>query len=127
MRRMLAICMTLTSVAPGAAIGDDHVVSPLAVEARLAEAAEARATDLAAVDRALSTPEASSVATAAGVHVTDLKAAAASLTDTELRDLAARARALDTDPAAGLSREVDLLLVVFLVLALVILLAQAID
>jgi hypothetical protein len=127
MRRMLAICMTLTSVAPGAAIGSDHVVSPLAIEARLAEAAKARATDLAAVDRALSTPEAASVATAAGVHVTDLKAAAASLTDTELRDLAVRARALDTDPAAGLSREVDLLLVVFLAVALVILLVEAVD
>lgn len=127
MRRILAICMALTTLPLGAAAAEDHVVPPQAVEARLAEAAGARARDLADVDHVLSSPEAASVAGAAGADVGRLKAAAATLTDEELRDLALRARALETDPTAGLSRDVDQLLVIFLIVGIVILLIKAVD
>ena len=127
MRRILAICMALTSLPLGAAAADDHLVPPQAVAARLAEAAQARARDLADVDRALSSSEAASVADAVGADVGRLKAAAAALTDEELRDLALRARALETDPRAGLSRDVDRLLVIFLIVGIVILLIKAVD
>ncbi len=93
----------------------------------MAEAAGARARDMADVDRALSSPAAASLAGAAGTDVARLKAAAATLTDEELRDLALRARALETDPAAGLSRDVDQLLVIFLIVGIVILLIKAVD
>ena len=61
-----------------------------------------------------------------GVDLPTLKGAAASLSGDELRDLAARASALGTDPAAGLSRDVDQLLVVFLIVAIVILVIKAV-
>jgi hypothetical protein len=51
----------------------------------------------------------------------------AALSDTELRDLAARAQALEQDPVAGLSSDVNQLLIIFLIVAIVILVLQAVD
>jgi hypothetical protein len=53
--------------------------------------------------------------------------ALATLSDAELRDLAVRARALEQDPAAGLSSDVNQLLIIFLIVAIVILVLQAVD
>ena len=74
----------------------------------------------------LSTAEARRASSALGVDIRQVQGAAAALTDRELRDLAVRASALDADPAAGLSRDVDQLLVVFLIVAIVILVIKAV-
>lgn len=111
----------------GSIFADDHLVSSETASARLTAAGVARQADLAAVDQLLSTPEARRTASALGVDVREVKTAAAALTDQELKDLATRASSLKADPAAGLSRDVDQLLVVFLIVAIVILVIKAVD
>jgi len=74
---------------------------------------------------ALSSPQAGAAANALGVDIVAVRAAAPSLSDSELRDLAARAAALDRDPAAGLSSDVNRLLIIFLIVAIVLLLIKA--
>jgi hypothetical protein len=56
-----------------------------------------------------------------------LQSGLAALSSTELRQLAERAAALRGDPAAGLSSDVNTLLIIFLVVAIVILVLQAVD
>ena len=104
----------------------DHLVSTDAAASQLRAAALARQADLGAVEKVLSTPEAKRASSALGVDIRQVKGAASTLTDRELRDLATRASALDADPAAGLSRDVDQLLVVFLIVAIVILVIKAV-
>jgi hypothetical protein len=75
----------------------------------------------------LSAPEAAAAAAAAGTSVAELRGALSTLSDGELRDLAARASALSSDPVAGLDPDVKQLLVIFLIVAIVILVFQAVD
>jgi hypothetical protein len=79
------------------------------------------------VESALSSPQAARAAATVGLDIHQVRSAAASLTDAELRDLAARASALEADPASGLSHDVDELLVIFLIVAIVILVIKAVD
>jgi hypothetical protein len=109
-----------------AAFSDDHLVSAETAGAEIRAATASRQADLASVDRFLSTGEAEKAASSLGVDIRQLKGASATLSEGELRDLAARATALGTDPAAGLSRDVDQLLVVFLIVAIVILVIKAV-
>lgn len=106
---------------------DDHLVSSEDASARLKAAGVARQADLAALDQLLSTSEAGRTASALGVDLRQVKGATSSLSDQELRDLAIRASALKADPPAGLSRDVDQLLVIFLIVAIVILVLKAVD
>jgi hypothetical protein len=110
----------------GWAFADDHLVSPDAAASQLRSAFLARQADLGAVQRVLSTPEARRASSALGVDIRQVQGAASTLTDRELRDLAVRASALDADPAAGLSHDVDQLLVIFLIVAIVILVLKAV-
>jgi hypothetical protein len=108
--------------APGRA--EEHLVSRSVIEVRLAAEMDVRNRDLAILQGALSSPRAAAAASAVGVDISMVRAAVPSLSDGELRDLAARAAALDRDPAAGLSRDVDRLLVIFLIVAIVLLLLK---
>jgi hypothetical protein len=110
----------------GAVLADDHLVPVETAGAKLRAEAAARQGDLASIDRVLSTAEAGRAASSLGVDLPTLKGAAASLSSDELRDLATRASALGTDPTAGLSHDVDQLLVVFLIVAIVILVIKAV-
>jgi Flp pilus assembly protein TadB len=97
------------------------------VSARLAEAHELRAADLAELDGLLASRPAGEAAARVGADSKRLRAALASLSDDELRDLARRARQLQGDPAAGLDKDIHDLLILFLIVALVILVIQAVD
>jgi hypothetical protein len=123
--RRAACTAFLLLVAGPSALPQDHLVasdrSQAAVEARAAE----RARDLAVLDRVLSTATAVRTAAQAGTDVSSLKAALPALSDAELSDLAHRASTLSKDPRAGLTHDVEELLIIFLVVALVILLIKA--
>jgi hypothetical protein len=77
------------------------------------------------VERLLARPEAAAAARALGVDVGGLRRAASTLSDRELSELARRASALESDPAAGLSRDVNDLLILFLVVAVLVLALKA--
>jgi len=126
MSKGLWVLATAVVLGGGLASADDHLVSSDVAARHLREAAQARRSDLSAVETVLSTPEAGRAAASLGVDIRQVRSAASSLTDEELRDLAARAAELRQDPAAGLSRDVDQLLVVFLIVAIVILVLKAV-
>jgi hypothetical protein len=126
MRKGLSVLGATLLLLGGRAFADDHLVSPDAAASHLRVAALTRQADLVAVERVLSTPAARRASSALGVDIQQVRGAASGLTDRELRDLAVRASALDIDPAAGLSRDVDQLLVVFLIVAIVILVIKAV-
>jgi hypothetical protein len=129
MRKSLAVLAVLTALlAADRASAQNHLVTPQAAEARVAEAEAARQSDLALLDGVLSFPEAAAAARAVGADLDDVRRAAPTLSDAELRDLAARAAALQADPVAGVSdRDLRWLLYIFLLVAIVILVLKAVD
>ena len=130
MRKSLAAAVValFALVAADRAMAQEHLVTPEAAQARLAEAEAGRQHDLALVDGVLSTPEATAAARAVGANLDEVKSAASLLSDSELRDLAARAAALQGDPVAGISdNDLRWLLYIFLIVAIVILVLQAVD
>jgi hypothetical protein len=126
MRKWVAL-LTLAVSLPGLAFAADHVVTRAAVDARLDGASSARANDLSTLQQFLATPQAERAAKLAGSDAGRLRAGLATLSDSEARELAERAAALQTDPAAGLSGDVNTLLIIFLIVAIVILVIQAVD
>lgn len=124
-RLLMAAALLTASAAP--ALASDHLASPETVQGRLSGASSARAADLSRVEDALSSPQAARAAATLGLDVRHVRSAAATLGDAELRDLAARAAALDRDPRSGLSHDVDQLLVIFLIVAIVVLVIKAVD
>jgi hypothetical protein len=129
MRRVcrLLVASALVALSGTVTFASDHLASPDAVQGRLLAASEARGADLASVDEVLSSPRAGRAAAAVGVDIARVRAAATTLSDAELRDLATRASAIGQDPRSGLSHDVDELLVIFLIVAIVILVIKAID
>jgi hypothetical protein len=126
--RTRVVILALAALACGnRAFSDDHLVSRDETSARLAAAADVRRADLAAVEDLLSSREAVTAAASLHADLRQVRSAAATLSDAELRDLATRAEALRSDPPAGLSRDVEQLLVVFLIVAIVILVIKAVD
>lgn len=115
-----------TLICAGFARAEDHLVSRESVEARLAESAVERERDLQAVDRMLSSPQAVSAAAALRFDLSRVREVVPNLSDTELRDLAARSAALHTDPTAGLSGDVNELLVIALIVLIVLLVLKAV-
>jgi hypothetical protein len=125
-RLMLVLSMSTAAVVPQALAGE-HVIEAQAVAARLSEQQAQRASDLAAVQQVLATPQAADAMRTLGASPADVRAGVATLSASELQDLAARARTLQVDPVAGLSSDVNTLLVVFLIVAIVILVITAVD
>jgi hypothetical protein len=128
MRRTLLIlaASAALSAAPGL-FAEDHLVTPETVQGRLTELTGKRQGDLATLDRALSTSTAQAAAATVGADLDTLRRAVPSLGDDELQELAVRAAALESDPVAGLDQDIRLLLMVFLLIAIVILVLQAVD
>jgi hypothetical protein len=127
MNRLVAglLAVVLSSAVPASA--SDHLVTGDEVQSALQAASQARLRDVARLERVLSAPEAAGAAAAAGTSVAELRGALSTLGEQELRDLAARAAALSSDPVAGLDPDVKQLLVIFLIVAIVILVFQAVD
>ncbi len=103
-----------------------HVVSTENARTALVQANVQRTADLAKLDALLSSPAATTAARK-GLDVAAARQALPTLSNAELRDLAMRAQALERDPASGLSKDANDLLVIFLIVAIVILVLQAID
>jgi hypothetical protein len=128
MRKTLTVLsIALSSLVAGQAAADEHLVSREAARQRVLDAAAERAQGLAAIEGVLQTPEAAQAAAMVGADTARLRAALPTLSDSEVADLAARASALGTDPVAGLDSDIRTLLVIFLVVAIVILVLQAVD
>ncbi|HEY7413474.1 MAG TPA: hypothetical protein VII13_22225 [Vicinamibacteria bacterium] len=127
MKRIGLAVFSLAVLLGTSATADDHLVTLEAAQARLAAAEAERQGDLARVEAALGSPLAREAAAMVGADVATLRAALPGLTDHELRDLAARAALLETDPVAGLDQDIRLLLIIFLIVAIVILVLQAVD
>ncbi|HWX23551.1 MAG TPA: hypothetical protein VN083_00850 [Vicinamibacteria bacterium] len=103
----------------------DHLVEARAVPLRMAQSAAGRERDVAIVSQALDSEGAKRAASALGTSLPRLRAGLEQLSDADLTDLAVRASALREDPAAGLSREANEFLVIFLIVAIVILVLKA--
>ena len=124
--RVILFGLGIALIAVGRAGAGEHLVTQEAVQGRLVEGPAARTRDIAAVDRLLSSAPATKAARRLGVPVSHVRAALPTLSDGDLVDLAARAKTLEMDPAAGLSHDVNQLLIIFLIVALVILLIKAV-
>jgi hypothetical protein len=109
------------------AVAQDHVVGSSDLSARLSAAETARQADRDTVDRFLATPEAQAAASAVGADAARLRAGVATLGDSELAELALRVGAVQGDPVAGLDNDIRTLLIIFLIVAIVILVLQAVD
>jgi hypothetical protein len=121
----LSLAAALMAAVP--AVGADHVVTAGAAEARLLAAGAERRGHEETVGRALSSPQAAAAASAVGADLAQVRAVVATLSDEELAQLAQRAAALETDPVAALDADIKTLLTIFLVVAIVILVLQAVD
>ena len=124
-RLLVVLSMLSCAVVPGS-LAQDHILNPETPSLRLLQRANAREDDLAAVQRVLATPQASETMRRLGANPRDVRAGDATIGASELQELAARARMLHVDPAAGVSSDVDSLLVVLLVVAIVILVLGAV-
>jgi hypothetical protein len=127
MRTFAALSVAAVLAAAAPAFADDHLVSPRTAQERLQGVEAARQRDREIVDRALSSPQAEAAATAVGADLDRLRAAVGTLSDAELAELSARAAALRTDPVAALDADIRTLLTIFLIVAIVILVLQAVD
>jgi hypothetical protein len=121
----LSLAATLAVGAP--AFPGEHVVSAQEAGERLMQQGTARQVDQARVERALSSRHAEAAAATAGVDLGRVRAAVATLSDEELAELSARAAALQSDPVAALDSDIRTLLMIFLIVAIVILVLQAVD
>ena len=125
---VLAVAAAILSLPAGHAAAGDHIVTPDALQTRLAEATAQRAQDLAAVQDVLSTPLAREAADSVGADLERVRAGVGTLSDAELRDLAARASVLQSDPVAGaMDRNMRLLIMVALILIVIILVLAIVD
>jgi hypothetical protein len=128
MRKIATVLsIALSSLAAGQAFATDHLVTPEAARDRVLDAAAQREQSLGALDSVLSTPAAAGAAASMGADASRLRAALPTLSDAEIADLATRANALQADPVAGLDSDIRTLLVIFLIVAIVILVLQAVD
>ena len=126
MRKSLLLLTLLGGLAlPGLAA--DHLVTDQARAERLEAAAAQRQGELGALRELLARPEATRVAARLGVSLARVQSGVATLSDAEIHDLAQRAQALRTEPAGALDHDIKDLLVIFLVVAIVILVLQAVD
>jgi hypothetical protein len=128
MRKIIMFAsLAFSSLLAGQALAGDHLVSREAARDQVQQAASQRERSLATLDAVLSTPTAARAAASVGADTERLRAALPTLTDQEIADLAARADALQADPVAGLDDDIRTLLIIFLIVAIVILVLQAVD
>jgi phage-related tail protein len=104
----------------------EHLATGPQVAARVAEKAAERERNLATLNAALGSDAAAKAAAAFGTDPSQLKMGLSHLGDAELRDLAGRASRLQQDPVAGLDHEVNELLIIFLIVAIVVIVLRAV-
>jgi hypothetical protein len=127
MRTAFALSLAAALISAVPAFPHDHLVSVQAAQERLVQVESVRQQDRVVIDRALSSPQAAAAAIVVGADLAGVREAVAMLSDAELRELANRAAALQADPVAGLDADIKMLLTIFLIVAIVILVLQAVD
>ena len=127
MRTAFALSLAAAFISAVPAFPHDHLVSVQAAQERLVQVEFVRQQDRVVIDRALSSPQAAAAAAVVGADLGGVREAVAMLSDAELRELADRAAALQADPVAGLDADIKMLLTIFLIVAIVILVLQAVD
>jgi phage-related tail protein len=121
------VTVLLLLVVAGRPLGaQDHIATGPSVETRVAERAAERERNLATVSAVLDSEAAAKAAAIFGADVSRIRAGLSYLGDAELRDLAARASRLQQDPVAGLSHDVNELLIIFLIVAIVVVVLKAV-
>ena len=125
--RVPAAILSILSFSVMPAGAAEHVLDPQAVAQRLHDAHAERQDDLATIESLLDTSQAVETMRSLGANPSEVRAGVATLSASELQDLAARARTLSVDPQAGLSGDVNTLLIVFLIVAIVVLVLTAVD
>ena len=128
-RKTLALLAASAALAlsAGPALAQDHVAGAQDLSARLGAAESARQRSLESVGRFLASPEAVSAGARVQADLDRVRANVAALSDADLADLAARVDALQMSPVAGLDDDIRTLLIIFLIVAIVILVLQAVD
>lgn len=119
----LMLLMSVPGEAFAATPGQDHLVSPQAMQKQMADSAAARQKNIEAVTNFLSSPVAESAMRDAHYNPQQVKNAVPSLSDQELASLASRSKDAQQKFAAGALTKPELALIViaFVVLIVVIL------
>ncbi len=116
------MAVLLLPVGLGAA---DHLAETSLVKDRLEAAARDQREDRATLERALASPEAGRLARRMGTDASRVRLGLAALNEAELHALAVRVRQLQSEPLAGFTHDVNELLIIFLIVAIVILVLKA--
>jgi hypothetical protein len=122
---VLAFTVFTFTVLPQNAAAQDHVVPLPELQGNLSSAAEARAKNIADIERVLSYPAPAEALKKYTVNEEQMRRAVASLSDEELVRLADRARASEKDVQGGII--VGILALIGLIVVIIIVLAIVAD
>jgi len=98
----------------------EHVVSPSDLQSQLVTASQTRQHNLETVRQFLSSDRAQKALRSAHMNPEQVKTSVASLSDSELANLASRAQKAQSDFAAGVLGDRDLIIVILLIAALIL-------
>ena len=117
---VLVLLLGLILTSPGAALAQDHVVSPGEIQKDAAGASAARQQHVQQLDGFLSSKEARQALKSAHMDSQEVKAAVQQLDDEDLARLSARAEKAQREFAAGSLSDRDLLIILVAVAALIL-------
>ena len=117
---VLVLLLGLILTSPGAALAQDHVVSPVEIQKDAAGASAARQQQVQQLDGFLSSKEAQQALKSAHMDPQEVKNAVGQLDDEDLARLSARTDKAKRDFAAGKLSDRDLLIILVCVAALIL-------
>lgn len=117
---VLVLLLGLILTPPGAALAQDHVVSPVEIQKDAAGASAARQQHVQQLDGFLSSKEAQQALKSAHMDPQEVKNAVGQLDDADLARLSARAEKTQREFAAGSISDRDLLIILVAVAALIL-------
>ena len=117
---VLVLLLGLILTSPGAALAQDHVVSPGEIQRDAASASAARQQRVQQLDGFLSSKEAQQALKSAHMDPQEVKTAVRELDDEDLARLSARAERAQREFAAGKISDRDLLIILVAVAALIL-------
>jgi hypothetical protein len=117
---VLVLLLGLILTSPGAALAQDHVVSPAEIQKDAAGASAARQQYVQQLDGFLSSNEAQQALKSAHIDGREVQAAVRELDDEDLARLSARAEKAQQEFAAGKLSDRDLLIILVCVAALIL-------
>ena len=117
---VLVLLLGLILTSPGAALAQDHVVSPVEIQKDSAAASAARQQHVQQLDGFLSSKEAQQALKSAHMDPQEVKNAVGQLDDEDLARLSARTEKTQREFAAGNISDRDLLIILVAVAALIL-------